>query len=142
MSLRGYRERVGESKVYVVLSVLCAYVVNLGTNFQIAFLARIFTGIGNKPNFMRKSEKGNKVETNKIPTTPKSKNTKTVKALRDRHMKDKDHVITDEDMKNLELENEPVDRSTSHTPKISRKKNRPKDEDKDPKVITPWDVID
>ena len=58
MSLRGYRERVGESKVYVVLSVLCAYVVNLGTNFQIAFLARIFTGIGNKPNFMRKSEKG------------------------------------------------------------------------------------
>ena len=108
---------------------------------KIVFLAWIFTDIVDKPNFMRKSEKGDKVEPNKNPT-PKNKGVSTVKALRDRHMKDKDHVITDEDMKNLELENEPVDRSTSHTPRISRKKNRPKDEDKDPKVITPWDVVE
>jgi hypothetical protein len=91
---------------------------------------------------MRKSEKGRKVESTKGHPDHKSKNLKTVKALRDKHLNDKHHVITDEDIKSLELEIEKPDRSTSHTPKIKKGKDRPKDEDKDPKVVTPWDVID
>ena len=75
-------------------------------------------------------------------SAPKSKKTESVKALRDKHLSDKNHVITDEEMKDLDVEHTPPDRSTSHTPKIPNKKNRPKDEDKDPKILTPWDTID
>ncbi len=73
---------------------------------------------------------------------PKQKKTKSVKALRDKHLKDKDHVITDEEMKDLDLDTGHPDTSTAHTPKLPVGTNRPKDEDKDPKIVTPWDVID
>jgi hypothetical protein len=66
----------------------------------------------------------------------------TIKQLRDKHMKDKNHVITDEDLKNLDLSEPTIDRTTSHTPEIPNEEERPKDEDKDKKMVTPWDVID
>lgn len=61
------------------------------------------------------------------------------------HIQDKNDVITDEDIKNLNTEtgtpsnnnepgNEPLD--------IKEDKNRPKDEDKDHRYVTPWDVLD
>ena len=71
----------------------------------------------------------------------KKKKGMTVKQLRDIHLKDKDHVITDQEMKDLELDLTVPDTSTAHTPEIADDKERPKDEDKDPKIITPWDTI-
>lgn len=67
---------------------------------------------------------------------------KTVKQLRDIHLKDKSHVITTEEIKDLDLELNNPDASTSHTPEILNDTERPKDEEKDEKMITPWDVID
>lgn len=71
----------------------------------------------------------------------KQKKGKTVKQLLDKHMKDKTHIITDEEIKNLDLDLNNPKTDTSHTPDIPDAKDRPKDEDKDPKIITPWDVI-
>ena len=66
---------------------------------------------------------------------------KTVKQLRDLHLKNKDHIITTEEIKNLDLELNNPERETSHTPDIPNDNQRPKDEDKDAKMITPWDVV-
>ena len=71
----------------------------------------------------------------------KKKKGKTIKELVDKHMKDKTHIITDEEIKDLDLDINNPQRDTSHTPDIPDDKNRPKDEDKDPKIITPWDVL-
>ena len=73
--------------------------------------------------------------------SPKKTKGKTVKQLRDLHLKDKNHVITNEELKNLKLELNNPDTSTAHTPDIPDDSKRPKDEDKDPKMITPWDLI-
>ena len=72
----------------------------------------------------------------------KPKKKLTIKQLRDKHMKDKNHVITDEELRNLDLSETQHDRTTSHTPQIPNWEERPKDEDKDKKMVTPWDVID
>jgi len=72
----------------------------------------------------------------------KPKKKLTIKQLRDKHMKDKNHVITDEELRNLDLSETQHDRTTSHTPQIPNGEERPKDEDKDKKMVTPWDVID
>ena len=74
-------------------------------------------------------------------TPPKKRKRTTVKELVDKHMKDKNHVITDEEINNLDLDLDHPDTETSHVPDIPDDKNRPKDEDKDPKIITPWDTI-
>ena len=74
-------------------------------------------------------------------TSEKRSKGKTVKQLRDLHLKNKSHVITTEEIKNLDLELNKPDESTSHTPDIPNDSERPKDEDKDPKMITPWDVM-
>ncbi|HEX7844811.1 MAG TPA: hypothetical protein VF476_03360 [Chitinophagaceae bacterium] len=66
----------------------------------------------------------------------------SVKALRDKHLKDKDHIITDEDLKSLDVNTTREDTETSHVPDLPEDKDRPKDEDKDPKRVTPWDVIE
>ncbi len=81
-------------------------------------------------------------EKNEKDSSQKKKKRITVKQLREKHMKDKNHVITDEEMKDLKLDLEKPDKSTSHTPDLPDDKNRPKDEDKDPKIITPWNLIE
>ncbi len=65
---------------------------------------------------------------------------KTAKELMKKHISDKNDVISEEDFKNLEVDLDAVD-ETSHTPEIDEGRERPKDEDKDPKNITPWSVI-
>jgi hypothetical protein len=71
----------------------------------------------------------------------KIKRGKSVKELVEKHMKDKNDIITEEDIGALDLTLDEPDTSTSHTPDIPDDSERPKDEDKDPKVVTPWDVI-
>ncbi len=66
---------------------------------------------------------------------------KTTQEMMNQHIHDEKDVITDEDFKNLKLDLElPTDEA--HQPlEISNDPDRPKDEDKDPKVMTAWDLI-
>lgn len=76
----------------------------------------------------------------KIPQKSGSKG-KTAKQVMNKHIKDKNDVISEEDFKNLNVGTE-VSNDTAHEPlEISDDHDRPKDEDKDPKIVTPWDVI-
>ena len=70
----------------------------------------------------------------------KKKKGKTPQELMHKHISDKDDVISEDDFKNMEIgadanadNQEPLD--------IPDDKDRPKDEDKDPDIVTPWDVI-
>lgn len=66
---------------------------------------------------------------------------KTPKEIMDKHLKDKNHVISEEDFKNLDISVD-VSNDSSHEPlQIKEGKGRPKDEDKDPDTVTPWDII-
>ena len=76
----------------------------------------------------------------KIPRKRTGKG-KTTTEIMHKHIQDINDVITEEDFKNLELELDTPITSTSHTPTIADDENRPKDEDKDGKIVTPWDVI-
>jgi len=85
---------------------------------------------------MAKQAKENKTVENTSQLSAGSK--KTAKEIVKRHLKDKNDIITEEDIKNIKIETglageEPLD--------IPNKTNRPKDEDKDHKYTTPWDVI-
>ncbi|HEV7782300.1 MAG TPA: hypothetical protein VGO58_13595 [Chitinophagaceae bacterium] len=78
----------------------------------------------------------------KIPQKSRSKG-KTPKQIMSRHIRDEKDVITDEEFRELatgaDLSQE---KDTAHEPlEITSDKDRPKDEDKDPKIVTPWDVI-
>jgi hypothetical protein len=65
----------------------------------------------------------------------------TAKQIVNRHIKVKDDVITEEDMKHVKIDSS-VPKDKAHRPlPISSSKKRPKDEDKDPEIVTPWDVI-
>ncbi|HUR67264.1 MAG TPA: hypothetical protein VMZ03_13020 [Chitinophagaceae bacterium] len=71
-----------------------------------------------------------------------TKKKKTVKALRDKHLADKNHVITDQEIKELDLDIDTTDPVVAtHVPELPDNENRPKDEDKDPEMVTPWDII-
>lgn len=91
-----------------------------------------------KANSATNTDKG--VE--KIPQKKGAKG-KTAKQIVNRHISNKDDVITEEEFKNLEVgvgENATSD--TTHIPlEISNDHDRPKDEEKDAKIKTPWDVI-
>lgn len=77
----------------------------------------------------------------KIPQS-KSKKPKTAKDLMTSHITDKNHVITDEEFKNVSTD-VTLDVDTAHEPlEIENKKDRPKDEGKDHPYTTPWDVLD
>lgn len=66
---------------------------------------------------------------------------RTTEEMMNKHVHDEKDVITDEDFKNLKIDLKlPTDEA--HQPlSISNDPDRPKDEDKDPKIMTPWDVI-
>ena len=75
-----------------------------------------------------------------IPQLSTSKGRTTQQLMR-KHIQDANDVITDEDFKNLHLDLE-LPNDEAHQPLIiSNNTDRPKDEDKDPKVLTPWDLI-
>jgi hypothetical protein len=66
---------------------------------------------------------------------------KTTQQMMNKHIHDEKDVITDEDFKNLKLDLE-LPGDEAHQPlEIPNDPDRPKDEDKDPKVMTPWDLI-
>ena len=75
----------------------------------------------------------------KIPQTKVSKGKTTIQIMH-KHIQDINDVISDDDFKNLQLDlDSPT--GTSHTPDIPNDPDRPKDEDKDHAIVTPWDVI-
>lgn len=91
----------------------------------------------------KKSTEPNKDKTSgeKIPRKRIAKG-KTTTQIMHKHIQDINDVISDEDFKNLELNlDNPLPTGTSHTPEIENDNDRPKDEDKDHKISTPWDVI-
>jgi hypothetical protein len=68
-------------------------------------------------------------------------NDKTASEIVKRHLSDKDDKITNEDFENLRIDlSLPKDKAHEPLP-IKNDKERPKDEDKDNTIITPWDVI-
>jgi hypothetical protein len=100
---------------------------------------------------MTKTVNTNKIETakddsgetgEKIPQKTGTKR-KTPKQVMNEHIKNQKAVITDEEFKNLAVGADlSVEKDTAHEPlEIKDSKKRPKDEDKDPKIVTPWDVI-
>ena len=58
-----------------------------------------------------------------------------------KHIQDKNDVITDEDFYNLNLSTEIPDEKAIPELVTPDEKERPNDEDKDPAVITPWNII-
>ena len=70
-----------------------------------------------------------------------SSKTLTAKQIVKRHIQNEKDVISEEDMRNVKIEN-CLPKGKGHKPVvIPADKERPKDEDKDPKMTTPWDVI-
>jgi hypothetical protein len=66
---------------------------------------------------------------------------KTPKELMRKHIQDKNDVITEDDFKNLNISID-ISSDIAHSVlEIPDDNERPKDEDKDPAVVTPWDVI-
>jgi hypothetical protein len=93
---------------------------------------------------MKKAEKKSVVpgkETdNQIPQKSGKKG-KTPKQVVRKHIRDKNDVISEEDFKNLDISVDISNDTANEVLEIPDDKKRPKDEDKDPKIVTPWDVI-
>jgi hypothetical protein len=86
---------------------------------------------------------GNGTEKKNVEEIPQKsrKVGKTAKQIMSKHIKDKDDLITEEDFKNLNIELE-LPKDEAHQPiEIDDDTKRPKDEDKDSKTATPWDII-
>lgn len=66
---------------------------------------------------------------------------RTTKQVMNKHIQDENDVITEEDFRNLNINPDISNDTTLQPILISNNTERPKDEDKDPVVITPWDVI-
>jgi hypothetical protein len=84
--------------------------------------------------------KGESKKIKGVVRKPRSKG-ETPKEIMDKHLKDKNHVISEEDFKNLDISID-ISNDSSHEPLVIRDaEGRPKDEDKDADIVTPWDVI-
>jgi len=91
---------------------------------------------------MKKEEKksivpGREKETTKQIIRKSGNKGKTPKQVVRKHIQDKNDVITEDDFKNLDISND----TAEEVLEIPDDKKRPKDEDKDPEMITPWDII-
>lgn len=65
----------------------------------------------------------------------------TTKQIVNRHIQNKNDKITEDDMMNVKIDSS-LPKDAAHQPlPISADTERPKDEDKDHKITTPWDVI-
>ena len=88
---------------------------------------------------MSKSIKSKKTVENK-QQNPSSKGL-TAKQIVKRHMRNKNAIITEDDMKNVKIDSSlPPDKAHEPLP-IPSETERPKDADKDNKMETPWDII-
>ena len=99
---------------------------------------------------MKKSEtKANDPVSKKVTADPirkKSNRTgKTPSQVMRKHLLDKNDVITEEDFNNLNISSDASKDNSNDIPpqllELPAEKDRPKDEEKDRTVITPWDVI-
>jgi hypothetical protein len=105
-----------------------------------------FTGIKSNIHFMNKSEKKLtellKEEVSANKTSQKSSYTgRTSRQIMTKHILDKNDMITEDDFNNLNISID-ISNDTSHKVlDIPDHKERPKDEDKDPAIIVPWDII-
>ena len=77
----------------------------------------------------------------KAPGKNARKEGKTTKQIMTRQISDKNAVITDEEFKNLDIDVEGATDSKHQPLQIPDNPDRPKDEDKDHNIVTPWDVI-
>lgn len=80
----------------------------------------------------------------KKPAKKKAQSTglkgRTAQQVMAKHIRDKNDVISEEDFENLIIGADVID--TTHQPlEITDDSERPKDEDKDPDIITPWDLV-
>lgn len=92
------------------------------------------------PNKSPDSGEGKK-PVEKIQRPAAKKKGKTTQEMMSQHIHDEKDIISDEDFKNLEI-NFDLPKDEAHQPlEISNEEDRPKDEDKDPKIMTPWDLI-
>ena len=91
---------------------------------------------------MSKSTKNvsDKKETGQKPEKPRSKG-KTASEIMGRHIRDKNDIITQEEFNELNLDTDAPGNKSGQPTVIPKNRNRPKDEDKDPETLTPWDVI-
>ena len=89
-----------------------------------------------KPVKTESNEKQNEVVAKKSKSVRK-----TTQQMMSKHIHDKNDIITDEDFKNLDVTHDLPKEETHEALEISDDPDRPKDEDKDPKVMTPWDLI-
>ncbi len=93
----------------------------------------------NKPVIKNPDSSEDKKLVMKITPPPRLKG-RTPQQVMARHIRVKDDVISEEDFKNLIIGADV--RDTAHQPlEIADDTERPKDEDKDPEIITPWDLI-
>jgi hypothetical protein len=77
---------------------------------------------------------------NREKTTPKKRATggQTTQDLRKKHLRDQDHSISDEEMRNLNVEKQSEEEVPTRLPEGDE---RPHDVDKDRRFKTPWDVL-
>jgi len=79
--------------------------------------------------------------------SPKKKKGKTTQQLMDIHMQDKNHKITTEDIEDLDLKLDHVDKNpapvdvTPEDLEVPVDPDAPKDNEEHKKHVTPWDVI-
>ena len=67
----------------------------------------------------------------------KNKTGKTPEELVHKHILDKNDIISEDDFKNMHVGEDVISNSIP----LEFNKERPKDEDKDPSTVTPWDII-
>jgi len=66
---------------------------------------------------------------------------KTAKQIMSRHIRDKNDIITDEEFKELKVGLYDSTDTEHERIELPGGNERPKDEDKDPEILTPWDLI-
>lgn len=74
----------------------------------------------------------------KTPSKKKSKGM-TTQELTHKHLKDSKHTITDDEIRNIDIQ---LDVDTGEPLDIPDSDVRPHDIDKDHRIKTPWDVMD
>lgn len=71
----------------------------------------------------------------------KKKKGKTPKELVKKHVMNKEDIISDEEFTNMEVGISVDTSGEQHQLELPDDKDRPRDEDKDPGITTPWDLV-
>jgi hypothetical protein len=109
-------------------------------------LITFFKGIKSNIHYMSKLEKRLPALLQELVSANKTQQKsdhrgRTPKEIMTRHILDKNDVITDDDFIQLNISNDIPDDTAPPALEIPDDKERPKDEDKDPAIIIPWDLV-